>query len=99
MPSIFTPEQRSAYQRDGYVMVRSLFDPGDARADVAGPTKRFVQFTTYHGGVWGTNAVWGSHAVWGTGTTQGFSAVWGAHAVWGSSSFDSPENVSVNGEN
>ena len=26
MPTIFTPDQRSAYQRDGFVMVRSLFD-------------------------------------------------------------------------
>ena len=26
MPSIFTPEQQLAYQRDGYVMVRGLFD-------------------------------------------------------------------------
>ncbi len=27
MPSIFTPEQRVAYERDGYILVRSLFDP------------------------------------------------------------------------
>lgn len=27
MPSIFTPEQQVAYARDGYVLVRSLFDP------------------------------------------------------------------------
>ena len=27
MPSIFTPEQQAAYERDGYVLVRSLFDP------------------------------------------------------------------------
>ncbi len=26
MPSIFTPEQQIAYERDGYVLVRSLFD-------------------------------------------------------------------------
>ena len=26
MPTIFTPDQRSAYQRDGFVMIRSLFD-------------------------------------------------------------------------
>jgi ectoine hydroxylase len=26
MPSIFTPEQRAAYQRDGYVIIRCLFD-------------------------------------------------------------------------
>jgi len=26
MPSIFTPEQQLAYERDGYVLVRSLFD-------------------------------------------------------------------------
>ena len=26
MPSIFTPEQQAAYERDGYVLVRSLFD-------------------------------------------------------------------------
>ena len=26
MPSIFTPEQRIAYERDGFVLVRSLFD-------------------------------------------------------------------------
>ena len=26
MPTNFTPDQRSAYQRDGFVMVRSLFD-------------------------------------------------------------------------
>ena len=27
MPTIFTPEQRVAYERDGFVLVRSLFDP------------------------------------------------------------------------
>ena len=27
MPSIFTPDQQAAYERDGYVLVRSLFDP------------------------------------------------------------------------
>jgi ectoine hydroxylase len=27
MPSIFTPEQQAAYERDGYVLVKSLFDP------------------------------------------------------------------------
>lgn len=27
MPTIFSPEQRAAYERDGYVIVRSLFDP------------------------------------------------------------------------
>ena len=26
MPTIFTPDQRSAYQRDGFVLIRSLFD-------------------------------------------------------------------------
>jgi len=26
MPSVFTPEQQAAYERDGYVLVRSLFD-------------------------------------------------------------------------
>ena len=26
MPSVFTPEQRVAYERDGYVMLRGLFD-------------------------------------------------------------------------
>ena len=26
MPTIFTPDQRSAYQRDGFVVIRSLFD-------------------------------------------------------------------------
>ena len=26
MPTLFTPEQRAAYQRDGYVMIRNLFD-------------------------------------------------------------------------
>ena len=26
MPTLFTPEQRSAYERDGFVMIRSLFD-------------------------------------------------------------------------
>ena len=35
MPSIFSPEQRADYERDGFVMVRNLFvademDPGDA---------------------------------------------------------------------
>src|SRR5450432_607658 len=36
-------------------LLRSLLDPRDARADAGVPAKRFVQFTTYHGGVWGTN--------------------------------------------
>ena len=36
-------------------LLRSLIDPRDARADAGVPAKRFVQFTTYHGGVWGTN--------------------------------------------
>jgi ectoine hydroxylase len=30
MPSLFTPEQRIAYQRDGFVMVRGLFDAEEA---------------------------------------------------------------------
>ena len=29
MPSIFKPEQRAAYERDGYVMVRSLYDAAE----------------------------------------------------------------------
>ena len=29
--SILTPEQRAAYDRDGYVMVRGLFDPEEAK--------------------------------------------------------------------
>ena len=28
--SILTPEQRAAYERDGFVMVRGLFDPEEA---------------------------------------------------------------------
>ena len=30
MPSIFTREQRAAYERDGYVMIRGLFDAEEA---------------------------------------------------------------------
>ena len=30
MPSVFTPEQRVAYERDGYVMLRGLFDAEEA---------------------------------------------------------------------
>jgi ectoine hydroxylase len=30
MPSIFTPEQRAAYERDGFVMIRGLFDAEEA---------------------------------------------------------------------
>ena len=26
MPTIFTPDQRLAYERDGFVMIHSLFD-------------------------------------------------------------------------
>jgi hypothetical protein len=28
--SVLTPEQRAAYDRDGFVMVRGLFDPEEA---------------------------------------------------------------------
>ena len=26
MPSLFTPDQRAQYERDGYLIIRSLFD-------------------------------------------------------------------------
>ena len=29
--SVFTPEQRAAFERDGYVMIRGLFDPAEAK--------------------------------------------------------------------
>ena len=32
MPTLFNPEQRAAYERDGYVLVRALFDPEEIAA-------------------------------------------------------------------
>ena len=32
MPTVFCPEQRAAYERDGYVLVRALFDPEEIAA-------------------------------------------------------------------
>ena len=32
MPTLFRPEQRANYERDGYVLVRALFDPEEIAA-------------------------------------------------------------------
>jgi hypothetical protein len=37
--SVLTSEQRAAYERDGFVMVRGLFDPDETLCQSAGTQK------------------------------------------------------------